>query len=47
MHREDEKCIQNFGWKTSREKTTHGRIILKWILRKQDEMVWTGSSDSG
>jgi hypothetical protein len=29
----DEKCIQNFGWKTFREETTW-KLILEWILEK-------------
>jgi hypothetical protein len=39
MHGRDEKCIQNFSRKTSREKTAlgdlgvNGKIILKWFLK--------------
>jgi hypothetical protein len=58
-HGGDEKCIQNFGWKTLREKSilkdvgVDGKITLEWILR---EIVWkdlhwirtgVGSCDNG
>jgi hypothetical protein len=35
MHGEDEKYIQYFDWKTSREEDLgiDGKIILEWILR--------------
>jgi hypothetical protein len=42
--------IQGFGWGKLSEKDylgdpgVDGRIILRWILRKWDVGVWTGSS---
>jgi hypothetical protein len=42
--------IQGFGGETLRERDhlgdpgIDGRIILRWILRKWDVEVWTGSS---
>jgi hypothetical protein len=30
----DEKCIQNFGKRSSEYLGVDGRIILEWILRK-------------
>jgi hypothetical protein len=42
------KQADDFGWKAQREEThsedvhTDERIILNWIFRKQNEMVWTG-----
>jgi hypothetical protein len=48
MHRKDDKCIQNFRWKIWRggkgfeEPVVDARIILKWVLKEWDAMVWTG-----
>jgi hypothetical protein len=46
----DEKCTQNFGWKTSMEDLgVNGNIILNWVLGKyggnwihlaQDRDLW-------
>jgi hypothetical protein len=41
VHKTDEKCIQNFSQKTSREETTWetlgvgGRILLKYIKGRE------------
>jgi len=36
----EERCTQGSGGETCID----GRIILKWIFRKWDAGVWTGSS---
>jgi hypothetical protein len=42
MHGRYGKCIQNFGQKTCREDMgIDGRIMLKWILGKYSEEMWT------
>jgi len=47
---EQERWIQGFCWGDLRERDhlgdpcLDGRIILRWILRKGDVGVWTGSS---
>jgi hypothetical protein len=49
-YRGDEKRIQGFWWGNLRERANledpgvDGRIILRWILRKRDVRLWTGSS---
>ena len=46
----EESCMQGFGGGNLREQYhledagVDGRIILRWIVRKWDVMVWTGSS---
>jgi len=46
----EEKPIQGFWWGNLRERDQledpgiDGRIILRWIFRKWDEGIWTGSS---
>jgi len=46
----EEKCIQCFGGETLRERDylddpgIDGRILLRWIFKKWDVGVWTGSS---
>jgi len=46
----EERRIQFFGWETGRKKDhlgdpgVDGRIILRWIFRKWDVGVWSGSS---
>jgi hypothetical protein len=45
MHESDEKCIQNFSWKTQREEQhleVFGRIMLLWILKRWGGMMWSG-----
>jgi hypothetical protein len=48
MHVIEKKCIWSFGQGTQTEETTckiylgFDRIMLKWILKKQGEGVWTG-----
>jgi len=43
------RCIQVFGGGILRERAhlddpgLNGRIILRWIFRKLDVVVWTGS----
>jgi len=45
-----ERRIQGFCWGNLKEKVhlgdpcVDGRIILRWIFRKWDVGVWTGSS---
>jgi hypothetical protein len=45
-----EEVHTGFGWRNLRERDhledagVDGRIILRWILRKWDGGVWTGSS---
>jgi len=42
----EEKCIQGFGGEILGKQTTwetHQRIIFRWIFRKWDVGVWTGS----
>jgi hypothetical protein len=45
---EEEKCIEDIGGKARRKETTEknqgvdGWTILKWILERQDGMVWIG-----
>jgi hypothetical protein len=45
-HGGEKECIEDFGGKARRDHyedlDVGGRIILKWILERQDEMVWTG-----
>ena len=49
-HGGEERCIQSFGAGNLRERDhlgdpgVNGRIILRWIYRKWDMGVWTGSS---
>jgi hypothetical protein len=50
VHERGKKCIQNFGYKTWREKHlkglgVDGKIILNWMLCKHS--VGLGSSGSG
>ena len=46
----EERRIQGFGWGNMRERDhledsgVDGRIIFRWIFRKWDVGVWTGSS---
>ena len=41
----EERRIQGFGEETYlRDPDVDGMIILKWIFRKWDVGVWTGSS---
>jgi len=47
----EERCMQGFGGKKNLRERDHlgdpgadGRIILRWICRKRDVGVWTGSS---
>jgi hypothetical protein len=46
----EERRIQGFGGETWRKKdhlgnpVIDGRIILRWIFRKWDVGLWTGSS---
>jgi hypothetical protein len=42
----EERRIQGFGGGNLRERDpgVDGRIILRWIFRKWDVGVWTGSS---
>jgi len=45
-----ERRVQEFWWGNLRERDhwgdpgIDGRIILRWIYRKSDLRVWTGSS---
>ena len=45
-----ECCVSGFWWGNLRERDNladpdvDGRTILRWIFRKQNEGVWTGSS---
>ena len=45
----EESCIQGFGGGNLKERDhfgdpgVDGRIILRWIFRKWDEGLWTGS----
>jgi len=47
---EKERCIQGFGGGKLGERDhlgdpgVDGRIILRWMFRKWDVEVWTGSS---
>jgi hypothetical protein len=41
---QDEKCTQNFSWKTSRDPGAEGRIILNWMLKKLIVKVLIGFS---
>jgi hypothetical protein len=47
---EEERYVQGFWWGNLRERDhlgdpdIIGRIILRWIFRKWDVGVWTGSS---
>jgi len=49
LYRGEERRIQGFGLGNLRERDhledpgVDGRIILRWILRKWDVEVWTGS----
>jgi hypothetical protein len=49
-YRGEERHIQGFWWGNLKERDhlndpgLDGRIILKWIFRKWDVGVWTGSS---
>jgi len=49
MYGGEERCIQGFGGENLRErrlerhKSVDGRIILRWIFRKWDVGVRTGS----
>jgi hypothetical protein len=46
----EESCVQGFGGEARGKMTTwksrgiDGRLILKWIFRKWEVVVWTGSS---
>jgi hypothetical protein len=42
----EERCIQGFGGERDRlgDPGVDGKIILRWIFRKWDVGVWTGSS---
>jgi len=40
----EERRIQGFGGDTWRKETTREKIILRWIIRKWDVGLWTGSS---
>jgi len=46
----EERCIRGFGGGNVWERNhlggpgVDGRIILRWIFRKRDVGVWTGSS---
>jgi len=42
----EERCIQNFGVETrgKGDPGVDGRVIIRWIFRKWDVGVWTGSS---
>jgi len=45
----EERCIQGFWWGNLRERdhledqSVDRRIILRWIFRKRDVGLWTGS----
>jgi hypothetical protein len=45
----EERCIQGFWWGNLRKRDhledlgVDGRIVLRWIFRKWDLGVWTGS----
>jgi len=47
---EEKRCIQGFGGGNLRERNhlgdpgLGGRIILRWLFRKLNVGVWTGSS---
>jgi hypothetical protein len=42
----EKRRIQGSGWDTCVKETTgvDGRIILRWIFKKWDVGLWTGSS---
>ena len=53
MYGGEERRIQGFGGGNPKERDhlgnsgLDGRIILRWIFRKWDVGVWTGSTCSG
>jgi hypothetical protein len=38
----DAHCVREVGLEANTQTTATGKIIFKWILRKQGGEVWTG-----